>query len=290
MGKRKSWFTYVKRLFISEPKPKSEKKWKNPRSLFKASEFKRYPAIEAPQTTLNDAAEDRQNHAIAVAAAAAAAAEAAVAAANAAAEVARLTNFSQELRRKNLHSAVIKIQTCYRGYLARKALSALKGVVKLQAVVRGELARRDLIKKLALISLWELRLERSTIIEEKQIPVGTTKLAQLKLRNAIEQGKTEDLINSPFTQRRRSFCHAKERPTRYYASSHNAPIFPAYMATTESAKAKARARSSSTPRQRLRLPDSYSCQDSPSKQSISSWSSFNSELINTSKRNMFRSS
>lgn len=138
MGKKKSWFT---RLFISEPKPKSEKVMKlsssisiflyiinkiitpiltNQRrkilsSIFKTLKSKHYSSLEAPETTLSDA--ERGKHAVAIATAAAAVAEAAIAAANAAAEVARLTNISHELRRKNLHSAAKKIQACYKGYL-----------------------------------------------------------------------------------------------------------------------------------------------------------------------------
>ncbi|XP_062086802.1 protein IQ-domain 26-like [Humulus lupulus] len=86
---------------------------------------------------------EQNKHAIAVAAATAAAADAAVAAAQAAVAVVRLTSQSganQNGKREKL--AAVKIQTVFRGYLARKALRALKGLVKIQALVRGFLVRK----------------------------------------------------------------------------------------------------------------------------------------------------
>ncbi|KAK8602284.1 hypothetical protein V6N13_058072 [Hibiscus sabdariffa] len=93
----------------------------------------------------NGTEKEQNKHAIAVAAATAAAAEAAVAAANAAVEVVRLTSHG----RGNMFGggrerrAAVKIQTSFRGYLARKALRALKGLVKIQAIVRGYLVRKQ---------------------------------------------------------------------------------------------------------------------------------------------------
>ncbi|PSS09772.1 Protein IQ-DOMAIN like [Actinidia chinensis var. chinensis] len=87
---------------------------------------------------------EQNKHAIAVAAATAAAADAAVAAAQAAVAVVRLTSQG----RGALFCcgtekwAAIKIQTVFRGYLARKALRALRGLVKIQALVRGYLVRK----------------------------------------------------------------------------------------------------------------------------------------------------
>ncbi|WVZ96844.1 hypothetical protein U9M48_042427 [Paspalum notatum var. saurae] len=96
--------------------------------------------------------EEQSKHAIAVAAATAAAADAAVAAAQAAVAVVRLTSkgpaaaaapvlFAAAGARGN--NAAVRIQTAFRGFLAKKALRALKALVKLQALVRGYLVRRQ---------------------------------------------------------------------------------------------------------------------------------------------------
>ncbi|CAL4916737.1 unnamed protein product [Urochloa decumbens] len=94
---------------------------------------------------------EQSEHAVAVAVAAAAAADAAVmAAAEAAAAVARL-NAAEDPEERDVsvmscaveEAAAARIQATFRGYLARKALCALRGLVKLQALIRGQLVRRQ---------------------------------------------------------------------------------------------------------------------------------------------------
>ncbi|KAJ6393724.1 hypothetical protein OIU77_023039 [Salix suchowensis] len=162
MGKASKWFRAV--LGLKKPDPpldnpqttrsKEKRRW----SLVKSHREKDHDHqqdIEADKTGVlygQEFEEDPNKHALAVAAATAAVAEAAVAAAQAAAEVVRLTssgrcvNNSAAYVRGSLglreDFAAVKIQAAFRGYLARRALRALKALVRLQARVRGHIERK----------------------------------------------------------------------------------------------------------------------------------------------------
>ncbi|CAN8254685.1 unnamed protein product [Cochlearia groenlandica] len=152
----KSWFSAVKKALTPEPKQKKEKKPHKSKKWFGKSKkldllTKSVQTDSLPSNTLcvskdnklQDIEEQQSRHAYSVAVATAAAAEAAVAAAQAAAEVVRLTSSSRFHDKSKEEIASIKIQTAFRGFMARRALRALKGLVRLKSLIQGKCVRRQ---------------------------------------------------------------------------------------------------------------------------------------------------
>ncbi|GAB4856908.1 IQ-domain [Ancistrocladus abbreviatus] len=188
--------------------------------------------------------EDASKHAIAVAAATAAVAEAAVAAAQAAAAVVRLTNSGRcnaaapayvSASGREAWAAVV-IQSRFRGYLARRALRALKGLVKLQALVRGHIMRRKTAETMRCMQAM-LRAQaraRAVRVHVPESPYSSSKSSQIHYPGPATPEKFEQATGaknakhdqSPILRRNGSRSNGRvtlNQERRYYSSSWSDP-------------------------------------------------------------------
>lgn len=188
MGKKGGWFSAVKKALSPQSKKnqksKSKKKCseeiKSSEVVIPAEQVITPPRPPSPphlppsSETVPTEIDDEQNkHAYSVALATAAAAEAAVAAAQAAAEVVRLTTIPRYVGKSNEEIAAIKIQTAFRGYLARRALRALRGLVRLKSLIEGQSVKRQAATTLRCMQTLarvqsQIRARRMRMSEENQ--------------------------------------------------------------------------------------------------------------------------
>lgn len=91
--------------------------------------------------------------------------------------------------------AAIKIQTAYRGYLARKALRALKGFVTLQAIIRGRAVRRQ--------AMTTLKCLQAIVNIQSDFCIKRSQMAQIKCRASQLEDFREEIPKVESNKHRR---------------------------------------------------------------------------------------
>ncbi|KAL1551596.1 Protein of unknown function (DUF4005) [Salvia divinorum] len=215
MGKATKWFKGLlgmkrdKENVESNGGDKREKKrWSFAKSGKDSGGFNQIP-VDIPaadsawlRSYIGGTEKEQNKHAIAVAAATAAAADAAVAAAQAAVAVVRLTSQGKgglyTGGRERLAAA--KIQTVFRGFLARKALRALKGLVKLQALVRGYLVRKRAAATLHSMQAL-FRAQAAVRSQRARRSIGNDYRYQLEIRQRKPGNRIDENRGEVYTRR-----------------------------------------------------------------------------------------
>ncbi|KAI3796435.1 hypothetical protein L1987_39106 [Smallanthus sonchifolius] len=178
MAKRR-WLSFIKRLFISET-CQNRAKEKKRRWVFGRHKLKRLTSQSAPIERPQSAERKVKP-------------EDGVLVAQEIDEPKQVLNPKISVKERE-NGAAIKIQTAFRGFLARKALRALKGLVKLQAIIRGHLVRRQAVTTL-------MRLQ-SVVNIHSQACAKRVQVADCSFHNNYQEIRGKDIKIDMNSQRR----------------------------------------------------------------------------------------
>ncbi|KAL6998249.1 hypothetical protein U1Q18_008375 [Sarracenia purpurea var. burkii] len=235
MARKGSWFSSVKKAFSPESKEKRGQKSNKSKKKWFGKEKSAVPVSSPPETVtvplphplplpppeevkLIEVEDEQTKHAYSVAVASAVAAEAAVAAAQAAAEVVRLTAVTQFTGKSNEEVAAIKIQTVFRGFLARRALQALRGIVRLKLLVQGpsvKLQTANALRCMQTVSRMQSQIQwrRMRMSEENQA-----------LQRQLLQKRAKELVSLQTGEEWDDRLHSKEQIEANLLSKYEAAM------------------------------------------------------------------
>ncbi|XP_071735053.1 protein IQ-DOMAIN 31-like [Rutidosis leptorrhynchoides] len=92
-----------------------------------------------------------------------------------------------------LEQAATKAQAAFRGYLARRAFWALKGIIRLQALVRGHLVRRQAV---ATLSCMRAIVEFQALVRGRSVRLSNTRVLQKHTTRGSVDTKSTNLLGT----------------------------------------------------------------------------------------------
>ncbi|TKY52895.1 IQ-DOMAIN 1 [Spatholobus suberectus] len=181
MGRKGNWFSTVKKALSPKSKEKndqkssgSKKKWFGKQKLQTSelySETDKAPPLPPPEIILTHV-ESETSHDHVEVATAVNAEEPVPTVQTAAAEVQATATVQYNSKPKD-EVAAVRIQKAFRGYLARRALRALRGLVRLRSLMEGQVVKRQAISTLRSMQTFshlqsQIRSRRLRMLEENQ--------------------------------------------------------------------------------------------------------------------------